>query len=487
MNCRHSQRMSIKTMSSSLKLCLVLLLLLPSHLFAHIEVDRNSAQPQHSWQGSRAQRLNPMQTMGVMLDHMRTSRSMAEMRLRGGNGGKPGGSIHTNTIYLTGLPAYANEEWVAAFVGKKSVKKDSKTGKLQIFMYRDKKGVATGACLVGIEGISEAERICKELDGKKIEGVERLLCIRAKVVPRRFDKEEKLPEGWKRFTDQESGRDYFYNSVTGKTQWEVPENAFISSTDSGVKIGSAAGLQDADQYATSVGPDPNKDMEQDDQDATAKPKLRSIRGIDSPGTQVVPGGFISSSGTFMKNLPRGSAEDMKMYDRKAHERAAHKGPFYGDPGFIHCEGVSGDVVASVSTIVLVSAHVQDCYPGTCWPMHPEIARLRKLGIERTEYIYNSLQPPPGYIAGVGRGAVGTTTVQDEGPSFDAYEYALRSFDRANRLRKAQRKTPQGAPSGQGESSIVPGQFDDAAEKGRDLIGELLDEVGDDGGERDGEM
>ena len=51
-------------------------------------------------------------------------------------------------------------------------------------------------------------------------------------------------------------------------------------------------------------------MEQDDQDgilrhlfalsdsdiaqATAKPKLRSIRGIDSPGTQVVPGGFISS-------------------------------------------------------------------------------------------------------------------------------------------------------------------------------------------------
>ena len=48
-------------------------------------------------------------------------------------------------------------------------------------MYRDKKGVATGACLVGIEGISEAERICKEVDGKKIEGVERLLCIRAKV------------------------------------------------------------------------------------------------------------------------------------------------------------------------------------------------------------------------------------------------------------------------------------------------------------------
>ena len=44
-----------------------------------------------------------------------------------------------------------------------------------------------------------------------------------------------------------------------------------------------------------------------------------------------------------------------------------------------------------------------------------------------------------------------------------------------------------APSGQGESSIVPGQFDDAAEKGRDLIGELLDEVGDDGGERDEEM
>ena len=119
-------------MSSSLKLCLVLFLLLPSNLFAHIEVDRNSAQPQHSWQGSGAQRLSPMQAMGVMLDHMRTSRSMAEMRLRGGNGGKQGGAIHTNTIYLTGLPVYANEEWVAAFVGKKSVKRDHKTGKLQV-------------------------------------------------------------------------------------------------------------------------------------------------------------------------------------------------------------------------------------------------------------------------------------------------------------------------------------------------------------------
>ena len=44
-------------------------------------------------------------------------------------------------------------------------------------------------------------------------------------------------------------------------------------------------------------------------------------------------------------------------------------------------------------------------------MHPEIARLRALGVARTLDVYNSLTPPPYYVAGVGRGARGFTLEQ----------------------------------------------------------------------------
>ena len=37
--------------------------------------------------------------------------------------------------------------------------------------------------------------------------------------------------------------------------------------------------------------------------------------------------------------------------------------------------------------------------GTNWPMHPEIHRLRQLGLPRDASVYNSLRPPPGYVAG----------------------------------------------------------------------------------------
>eukprot|EP00960_Hanusia_phi_P042564 755570-Hanusia_phi.AAC.2 len=182
---------------------LFILALLPAYLFAHVSVDRSCAPPLRTWQESRQYPLSSMQTLGVVLDHMRAchgqrNKTSQVLGLRGGSSGEPGGAIHTNTIYLSGLPKYVNEEWVAVFVGKKSIKRDSKTGKLQafgsiyacqiylrtcdqVFIYRDKQGVPTGACVVGIEGISEAQRICKELDGKSIEGVERMLCIRAKV------------------------------------------------------------------------------------------------------------------------------------------------------------------------------------------------------------------------------------------------------------------------------------------------------------------
>ena len=58
-------------------------------------------------------------------------------------------------------------------------------------------------------------------------------------------------------------------------------------------------------------------------------------------------------------------------------------------------------------------------------MHPEIHRLRQLGIPRTPEVYNSLRPPPGYVAGVGRGAVGHTLDQEFGASFDDYHSALK--------------------------------------------------------------
>jgi len=29
--------------------------------------------------------------------------------------------------------------------------------------------------------------------------------------------------GWERFTEEKSGREYFYNTQTGKTQWDVPK------------------------------------------------------------------------------------------------------------------------------------------------------------------------------------------------------------------------------------------------------------------------
>ena len=37
------------------------------------------------------------------------------------------------------------------------------------------------------------------------------------------------------------------------------------------------------------------------------------------------------------------------------------------------------------------------YPGTRWPMHPEIHRLRCLGLPRDADVYNRLKPPPGCV------------------------------------------------------------------------------------------
>ena len=97
---------------------------------------------------------------------------------------------------------------------------------------------------------------------------------------------------------------------------------------------------------------------------------------------------------------------------------------YGDPGFIHCIGPCQCRCRS-NCVGLCTCVKCEVYPGTNWPMHPEIHRLRQLGIERTPEIYNSLVPPPGYVAGVGRGAVGYTLDQEFGTSHDDYKSAVR--------------------------------------------------------------
>ena len=76
--------------------------------------------------------------------------------------------------------------------------------------------------------------------------------------------------------------------------------------------------------------------------------------------------------------------------RRAHEAAAVYAAEYGDPGWVHCIGecrcqCKGTCVGSCT------CKKCECYPGTRYPMHPEIHRLRQLGIPRTLDVYNSLK------------------------------------------------------------------------------------------------
>eukprot|EP00960_Hanusia_phi_P042566 755570-Hanusia_phi.AAC.4 len=81
---------------------------------------------------------------------------------------------------------------------------------------------------------------------------------------------------------------------------------------------------------------------------------------------------------------------------------------------------------------------------------------------------------------------------DEGPSFDAYEVmtwlpccCAQERIRPDGLRRKEQGEREGAEkqdgnearAGGGERRIVPGQFDDAEEKSRNLINELLDDIG----------
>ena len=47
-------------------------------------------------------------------------------------------SVLSNTIFLRGLPEFANEEWIAILIGRTSVATDEKSGARKVYIYTDK-------------------------------------------------------------------------------------------------------------------------------------------------------------------------------------------------------------------------------------------------------------------------------------------------------------------------------------------------------------
>jgi hypothetical protein len=112
-------------------------------------------------------------------------------------------------------------------------------------------------------------------------------------------------------------------------------------------------------------------------------------------TREVAEGFISSSGTLLPHLPRGSREDLKMVDRAAHERAAVHAPVYGDPGFIHCIGIRLVPRMRTHKIRCIRNH-QDWLASLCRsPCIARccVARLALLGVSVCRFICGSCPLP----------------------------------------------------------------------------------------------
>ena len=68
-------------------------------------------------------------------------------------------SVLSNTIFLRGLPAFANEEWIAILIGRTSVATDEQSGARKVYIYRDEHGTPTGSCVVGLVSVEEALRV----------------------------------------------------------------------------------------------------------------------------------------------------------------------------------------------------------------------------------------------------------------------------------------------------------------------------------------
>ena len=224
-------------------------------------------------------------------------------------------SVLSNTIFLRGLPAFANEEWIAILIGRTSVATDEQSGARKVYIYRDEHGTPTGSCVVGLVSVEEALRVEAALNGKSMEGDAGWFTLRARVVPRRRAKPAPLPAGWQRFTDEETQREYYYNTATGKTQWDAPPvnatdpalgslDQAPNRTSTGRYTVESAGGGGGEQLASAAGPALPAGMGGGGSGGAPS----GWTGFVPQTTREVPGGYISSSGTFLPRLPRGSKE-----------------------------------------------------------------------------------------------------------------------------------------------------------------------------------
>ncbi len=49
-----------------------------------------------------------------------------------------------------------------------------------------------------------------------------------RVVGKKRPKDATLPEGWQRFTDGVSGKEYYHHAESGRTQWEHPAAKYVA-------------------------------------------------------------------------------------------------------------------------------------------------------------------------------------------------------------------------------------------------------------------
>lgn len=227
-------------------------------------------------------------------------------------------------IFLSGLPKYANEGWVATLLGHGSIAVEEDTGDIKVFVYRDESGACTGSAVVGMVSAEEAERAEKECSGRVLAGAGTTIYVRIVGKKRKEEREDAVPAGFQRFTDAATGKDYFYNTETGEVQWERPEERVVED---------AAGPRVSKQGRAIVG-------------GVGVATKRAEEGLIGPKVPVEESTDTSEEERRIaadierrrRNMPRGVPSDMLLVDRKAHEAAAKVAPVYGDEGFVHCIG-----------------------------------------------------------------------------------------------------------------------------------------------------
>ena len=323
-----------------------------------------------AWQGRvEGSIFSPRLAAGLLLDALRENdgrrafssrwareaRERRQGRLRGGGGGeeeKEGGKgegeeersderngeendgkpptlnitcEYRDHIFLSGLPKYANEGWVATLLGHSNIAIEEDTGDIKVFVYRDESGACTGSAVVGMVSAEEAERAERECSGRVLAGAGTTIHVRIVGKKRGREEEDAVPAGFQRFTDAVTGKDYFYNTETGEVQWEKPEDVPAAQDADAPRISrqgrAVIGGQGVANKKEEEGPIGPKVPIEESTD-TSEEERRKEADIERR----------------RRNMPRGVPADILLVDRKAHEAAAKVAPVYGDEGFVHCIG-----------------------------------------------------------------------------------------------------------------------------------------------------